>query len=250
MVRLPLRSGSLTRIQARVVAKPGGVLLAPLSGRPCVSYSASVLQRRHDSVQPPPLAFHSAGSDFLLELSGPSQISIAVKNRDIGLFDMSTGLQVKECTFMAAPDAWRGFVLAHLVPSADASTHFGNCVDLGPDSSPLEFRECALLVGSVVTCIGELVRDERGALHAKPWWPRLPAVEKAPSEPPIPGKRGAWCLGRAVPWLASVGSREQPISVPREGLSGRVMVSDHPRFLGNAAWQAQSHWWLDVPEYV
>lgn len=236
LLSLPLHTGRLTRIQARVVAQPGGTLLAPFSGRPCVFYSASVTQSRHDGIHHLPLAFHTAASDFLLELPDAAQCPVAVKSQDVTLFDMAAGLQLQERAFMAVPDSWRAFVLAHLAPSTDASAHFESCLDLSSEGGLLEFRECALLVGSPVTCVGELVRDRAGTLGLHPWRPQ--------------SRAGAKCQLGAWHWMVPSWGRTDPTARLGDGLHGRVLVSDDPDLSGSAMWRTHSQWWLAVPEYV
>merc|ERR1719401_22591 len=63
----------------------------------------------------------------------------------------------------------------------------------------LEFCECAPLVGSRVTCVGEAVRNHDGTLSLCPWRPA------ALPQPPPGGGRGP--LGKAVPWLAPSSER-------------------------------------------
>lgn len=188
----PLCPGLLMRLEGRIVAKPGGKLSAPFSGRPCVFYSASVSHQRCDSVHAPPLACHTLGTDFLLELSD-APVSISVCSHDVALFSMINGLQVRQQAFMDAPETWRGFLVAHLLPSSSSAAK----LDLGPSGVALEFRECALLLGAAVTCMGTVVRDQDGNLCLHPWQP----------------------LANLQP-LALVGSGD------KDGLAGCVMVSD------------------------
>lgn len=248
LAKFPLHTGNLTRVQARVKATPGNALTAPFSGRQCVSYSASVSQRRHDSVHPPPLAFHKASTDFLLEVASTPPMLINVAGQDVSLFDMSDGLQVTEQAFVSAPNTWRGFVLAHLVPSADATAHFNSCAELSPEGAPLEFRESALLVGSTVTCVGEMVRDANGRLCLQPLRSLPPQTEEALEQAPVPSKRSKSWLSRAVSWLAFLHRSRELSKANKEGLIGHVMVSDQPSLVGKAALRAQ--WWLDIPDYV
>lgn len=174
LIGQPLSPGILMRIQGRVASGPGGPLRSPFSARPCVVYSASVSRGRHDGVQPPPLSYDSRGADFELQLPDSSNLSMMVCGHDVSLFGMSAGLQANELAFAGAPESWRRFVLDNLVPTASATAHFDSCSDLSAAGGPLQFRECALLVGSEVTCIGEVVRDASGRLRLQPWQPPLP----------------------------------------------------------------------------
>jgi len=246
-------TGKLMRVQARVKAVAGNSLTAPFSGRQCVSYSASVSQRRHDSVHPPPLAFHQANADFLLEVAGAPSTLVHVSGQDVSLFDMADGLQVTEQVFISAPRTWRGFVLAHLVPSADATTHFGSCGELSPEGAPLEFRESALIVGSVVTCVGELTRSAGGRLQLQPLRSSSCQAEEASTrqvlvQEELPSKRSKSWISRAASWMALSHRSRELTAASKEGLLGHVMASDQPSLVGSAALQAQ--WWLDIPDYV
>lgn len=170
----PLCPGLLMRIQGRVVAGPGSSLTSPFSGRPSVLYSASVTRKGSlDGVHQPPLAFHSAGADFAVQLSDAPDIIVQVHGQDVSLFDMGDGQHQSEQVFQEAPDAWRGFVLAHHMVNggSELSAKFGSCLDLGSDGAELEFRECALTVGAEVTCVGEVARDRSGGLGLFPWQP-------------------------------------------------------------------------------
>mmetsp|Transcript_58754 Transcript_58754/g.129096 ORF Transcript_58754/g.129096 Transcript_58754/m.129096 type:complete len:577 (-) Transcript_58754:158-1888(-) len=216
----PLSPGLLMRIEGRVAPKAGqGCLSAPLSGRPCVLYSASVSHDRHDGVHQPPVAFHSAGVDFSVELSLPDALEpilVGVHSHDAALFDMTTGRYAFEQTLAEAPDALRGFVLAHLTSGSDVSSQVVNRVDPEGIEGVLEFRECALVAGGMVTVIGEIARERDGGLQLYPWRPPSSAES-------APGSDGA------EPWLAT--SWESPweakkAAVQRDPLVGRVMVSD------------------------
>mmetsp|Transcript_34685 Transcript_34685/g.62966 ORF Transcript_34685/g.62966 Transcript_34685/m.62966 type:complete len:380 (-) Transcript_34685:186-1325(-) len=166
-----LKPGILTRVEGKVLVGEG-TLEAPFSGRDSVFYSASVSHQRHDSIHQPPLAFHSAGKDFVLELLDAPGVRLHVSSSDVALFDMAGGgLEEWSEAFSQAPKSWCSFVLEHLVPSADASMHFKKCIDLGSDGLSLDFRECALQAGRTVTSVGEVLRDERGNLRLRPWKP-------------------------------------------------------------------------------
>jgi len=245
------------RFEGRIKSRQGGSLAAPFSGRRCVSFSSSVSRSRHDSIHSPPLAFHTASSDFEIELSGAPEVSLVIHSHDVSLFAMGDGLHTRENAFPAAPESWQSFVLAHLVPAADASTHFGACVDLSSDGASLEFRECALLEGSLVTCVGEVTRDCTGAISLQPWRPQTGDSEGQSHQHGL-----QWVVEKAAPRLATAlsrGGRQPPSSgssgspsaasggaggaaKEHEGLVGRVMVSDDTNLLG--AWKpAVARWW-------
>lgn len=237
--RVPSSLGILMRVQGKVVARPDGLFAAPFSGGPCVYYAASVSHPRHDGVHPPPLAYHSAGSDFALQLCGAPQVILTVRGHDLALFDMISGMQEWKQAFSRAPAPWRSFVMDHLVPSADATAHFGACANLSPMGGPLEFRESALLTGRNVTCIGEVSRDPSGSLVLQPWRPQA----EVPLPPHLAEPSPSWlsilapCLGRAIPVHAAL----PPLA---DALAGRVLLSDDPALLGAAAKLPQAMLWL------
>jgi len=166
-----LKPGILTRVEGRVLVGEG-TLAAPFSGRESVFYSASVSHQRHDNIHQPPLAFHSAGKDFMLELLDVPDVRLNVSSSEVALFDMAGGgLEEWSEAFSQAPKSWCSFVLEYLMPSTDASMHFKKCIDLGSDGLSLDFRECALQAGSTVTSVGEVLRDEQGNLRLRPWQP-------------------------------------------------------------------------------
>jgi len=192
-------TGKLVRIQGRIVSRSTGDFTAPLSGRPCVLYSASVSQHRHDGVHQPPVAFHLAAMDFAIQLDDCPEMLLEVVGQDVFTFDMDAGRYACEVTFENAPDSWRTFVLAHLSPGVEgrgANGKGSHTVDLGAHG-PLEFRECALVTGTRVTCVGEVVRERNGRLCLRPW---SPAVEPDSNKMHATAEVGLRL--RAMPWLA------------------------------------------------
>jgi hypothetical protein len=186
------------RIQGRVVNKASGPLMAPLSGRSCVLYSASVSQHRNDGVHQPPVAFNSSARDFSIQLEDCPEMFLDVNCQDVFPFDMESGRYACELSLREAPDAWRGFTLGNLVPNVEACGAAGqsmNRVDLGA-KGPLSFRECALVLGSRVTCVGEVVREHNGKLRLCPW---SPAPDLDAEESPKSRSMG-WLTPEAEPW--------------------------------------------------
>eukprot|EP00933_Yihiella_yeosuensis_P082149 TRINITY_DN95926_c0_g1_i1.p1 TRINITY_DN95926_c0_g1~~TRINITY_DN95926_c0_g1_i1.p1 ORF type:complete len:579 (-),score=166.55 TRINITY_DN95926_c0_g1_i1:142-1878(-) len=227
-----VRPGILMRVEGRVVARGGMALSAPFSGRPCVLYSASASNHRQDGVHQPPLAYHAAGSDFLVELDNGEDnklqgLQISVHSHDVSLVNMGAGRFAKESAFSDAPDSWRGFALGHLISGADAASNAMSRVDLGAKGA-IEFCECALLVGSRVTCVGEIVRDRNGELSLCPWQPLAGSVPEA-------------ALEGSPSWELT--GRDNPTSSP---LAGQVFVSDSNDFLSSGAGKGgifAGHWW-------
>jgi len=217
-----LQKLGMTRIQGRVVAKNAQAMATPFSDQQCVMYSASASQQRQDGVHQPPLAYHAACSDFAIELDGPTPLQISVHGHDVSLFQMSHGRFCKEASFSDVPEPWRGFALAHLIHGVDASCNAMSCVDLGAQGA-LEFCESALLHGSRVTCVGEVVRDRNGELSLCPWRPLVEGLE-------------ATCVekNRMFPLQFSATSWESPAI---SQLNGQVLISDNPQFFQNALWR-------------
>lgn len=221
-------AGKLVRVEGRIALAEqaegnsglGNSLTAPFSGRECVFYSASVSQQRHDTIHQPPLAFHSTGNDFVLKLTDAVHIQVHVSSEDVAMFHMSRGLHVSEQAFSEAPKSWCSFVLEHLLPSADASNHFKKCADLGSDGETLEFRECALLVGGIVTCVGELSYED-GRLKVRPWQPQTA----------VSGDADTGQLPPSEPWLRHTGHAHdghwRRALGSAECLVGSVMLSDN-----------------------
>jgi len=235
-------SGVLMRLQGRVVAEAGSSLTAPLSCQPCVLYSASVSHhRRDDDVHKPPIAFHSAGIDFQIQLSDDPEIRLTVHSHDVNLFDVVGGRSSHERTFAEAPDSWRGFVLAHASAGLDTSAHFAKSAGLGADGSLLDFHERSLLRGAAVTCIGEVVRDRGGGLNMYPWRPRAPNADHGNFNEFIardlagePSGEGAAWPQRVCQklWGRNLSRREAVKSDPSiSALAGSVLVSDDPSLM-------------------
>lgn len=178
----------LVRLEGHIVLE-GPPLTAPFSEKKCVVYSASVSHPRHDAIRNPPVAFASQRTSFSLELEDAPEVKVVI-NGDVSLFSMQTGQEEWQQAFTEASKGWCSFVLTHLVSSTD---HFQKCLDLGSDGVSLDFRESALLVGSHVTCVGQVVKAADGR------WTLCPGK-----------RRASWGLKRKDP------------------LAGQVFITDHP----------------------
>lgn len=161
----PMSSGQVLRLEARVEGPldRGASLTSPLTGQPCVLFSAAVSRQLHDGVQPAPVAFASGSSDFVIVLEGASHVRITVRADEVSLFDMRHGRCVQQRAFAAAPEKWQDFILTHR-----AGTEWQTSSQLRSDSSSLEFQECALFCGSLATFVGELHRSSDGTLSLRP----------------------------------------------------------------------------------
>eukprot|EP00913_Durusdinium_trenchii_P023568 g22143.t1 len=169
----------LVRLEGHIVLE-GPPLTAPFSEKKCVVYSASVSHPRHDAIRNPPVAFASQRTSFSLELEDAPEVKVVI-NGDVSLFSMQTlGATI-------ASKGWCSFVLTHLVSSTD---HFQKCLDLGSDGVSLDFRESALLVGSHVTCVGQVVKAADGR------WTLCPGKRRASwglkRKDPLAGRSRRW----------------------------------------------------------
>lgn len=193
----PLSSRKLLRFQARVVLPPGSpALTSPLTQQACVLYSVSASRLQHEGMHPAPVAHSSASINFIASILGPCDMHMEVTGSDVALFDMRRGRLAESCHFGAAASHWQEFVTAH-----ELSTN-SRCRGL---EGNLEFQECALLVGSEVTVVGEFIRTSDGSLMLQPF------------EGPTEAWRTSWEMA---------GSQEQC-----QVVSSNVLISDNPELL-------------------
>ena len=101
------------------------------------------------------------------------------------------------------------------MPGVDADGHSINNLGLGLEER-LQFCESALVVGSLVTCVGEIDRDREGVLFISPWRP--------PRKGDEPQDRH-WSSLLSGSW--SLKSLEET----RDPLVGHVLISDDPGLL-------------------
>mmetsp|Transcript_116825 Transcript_116825/g.330524 ORF Transcript_116825/g.330524 Transcript_116825/m.330524 type:complete len:560 (-) Transcript_116825:114-1793(-) len=165
----PLSSGGSLRLEGIVEpATTFGVnaLAAPLTRQSCVIYSASVSRQVHDGIPPVPVAFASASVDFVIALVNAREVRIQLQGEDVSLFGICRGRCVERRPFARAADHWQDFVLTHQACAPGTASR--TCSTLIADATPLEFQECALLAGSMVTVVGELHRSADGLLSLRP----------------------------------------------------------------------------------
>lgn len=170
MFSKPISSRQLLRLEVRVEGPvPGRTpLTAPLTGRDCVLHSSSVSRQLHAGMPAVPVAFLASSIDFVVSMLDKSSVQISIAGMDVSLFDMKEGTCVEQKTFDSAPDVWQDFVLMHR-PATPASRDWPSSSDIRTDNAILEFQECTLAVGAVVTVVGELHRGADGQLSMKPW---------------------------------------------------------------------------------
>merc|ERR1719420_2311437 len=160
----PLSPGLVLRIQGKVTAGRQGKLIAPLSKRDCVHFSASASTKRHDGIHALPVAFQSVCVDFTVALLDAPDVQVTICGQDVALFDSKTCVTEDQRRFSDSPDHWQDFILTHRAPGAMGLSSAA----LRSESGSLEFREVALVTGAVVTCMGELRRCHDGTLRLFP----------------------------------------------------------------------------------
>ncbi|CAE7574021.1 unnamed protein product [Symbiodinium natans] len=165
----PISSKRVLRLEVQVEgAEQGEALTAPLTGHSCVLHSAAVSKQLHDGMPAVPIAFSASSVDFVVSLLDNPESRIVVRGRDVSLFDTVQGRFEEATTFGAAQDNWQDFVLTHR-SAAPQGREWAASSSLRADDAILEFQECSLRVGSVVTVVGELHRGADGQLTLRPW---------------------------------------------------------------------------------
>jgi len=238
----PISSRELLRLEARIDGPLIGcmALTAPLTRRSCVLYSTVVSRERHDGMHPVPVAFASSSVDFSVSLLKAPNISIIVNGEDVSLFDVCGGRCAEQRILCQAPEHWQDFVMARRA-GAEPPAHgpadgwrVGGCQAV----VPLEFQECALLVGASVTLLGELHRGADGLLTLRPWQGHVGGPEEPSGAVITEFWRTSWeQRGCAVPApttsaLQAEAANSQVRNVNAAStLSGKVLVSDDPELL-------------------
>lgn len=198
----PVSSGRALRLQVRVESPLCGVpLTAPLSQKPCVLYSASVSSPSHEGVNPMSVAYAADSQPFIVSLLDAPDVRIEVRGDEVSLFEMSEGLRAESAHFNSVPNHWQAFAISRRL---SATHHSPPLSRLYAEDPVLDFQECALHVGSIITCVGELRRREDGVLTLHPWLSHLGETEpagrrsgKASPEPPCtPAPAGCTFTGR------------------------------------------------------
>lgn len=162
VMQTPLSQGNVLRIQGRVVPGAHGSVTSPLWQRESVMYSASVTPKSTNGKYGSPMTVHSCSVDFAIQLLDAPHIQLAVCGQDAMLFDMKRGVYEKDLTLAQAGENWQDFVLNHAGPERASAA-------LESEDLLFQFREVALSLGAVVTCVGEVRRDQYGILSLCPW---------------------------------------------------------------------------------
>jgi hypothetical protein len=174
----PLSFSQVLRMQATVLQPANSDMLAPLAMQMCVLYQVTVTRRLHAGMPSVPVAFSSMSSAFRIAPCTRTDLRIAVDGSDVMMFDTVVGSFSYKGPFGAAPGHLQDYVLTHR--SAVPGGRWQTSSALRTDSTPLEFQECALLVGSRVTVVGELARDACGELMLRPAVLGLPELSESP----------------------------------------------------------------------
>jgi len=230
----PLSVGRPVRLEARVegpiVSSSGGGgdvcgsisdgqgLVTPLTQKACVLYSAAAFRRRyHSGLHPVPLAFTSRSIDFAVSLADAPEVCVEVRGEDLALFDMELGRFEVSQDLTDAPGHWQDFVRLHRAASAGDGP--GAKGEKGGDSGVLEFYECALLVGSTVTLVGDLHRGATGQLSLWPWQGDACQAAFDPEPWRTSWERPAWQVS------GEAGGNPPEVQV------GKVLASDDPSLI-------------------
>jgi hypothetical protein len=226
----PLSSCELIRLEARVEAACEGAseITAPLSGKPCVLHSVQVSRHLHHGVHPVPIAFTSASVDFIVSLKDAPQIRIEIRGEDVSLFDVGAGQTLGRHAFADAPESWQDFILTHRAAHGhgwQAHPHARS------DDVPLDFQECALPVGTLVTFVGELHRGADGKLSLRPL--QLDRLSEDLLSAPC---QRSWASDLSERWRTSWERSAQPTSPGEEGEKSKthfakVLASDDAQLL-------------------
>jgi len=147
LIQQPQVTSGPVRLEGRTFAPPHALLCAPFARRPCLIFSSSACEMRLDNVRAPPVAFDAGSADFELEVSasgGKEVQRISIRGRDVALFAMVAGRRREDVALEEAPEHLQDFVRGH------------RCSGPFPGSAAvLEFAECILDAGALVTCVGE-----------------------------------------------------------------------------------------------
>lgn len=227
----PLSSGRPLRLEARVEGPLlGGALAAPLSQRACVHHSATVSRQAREGAPLSAVASASESLGFAVSLLDAPHTRIEVCGSDLCLFDMHEGRFSERRPFAAAPEHWQDFALFNgMVPPGNEGQASWL---LHQDGPALEFQEHALLVGSNITLVGELLRDASGKLSLQPW---QDDGFKASGEAPALQEswRTSWERGGGD--VASAQGLPSLSGASQERPQAKVLVSDDPSLLDSSA---------------
>jgi hypothetical protein len=136
----------LFRMEARIEGPSDPTQMAlcsPLGQKDCVVWTVMVSAPKVDGAMAEPIAFKSKAMDFFVSPLDSPQTRVKVCGGDVSLFDICLGFTSGSTTYEDAPSHWQTFVDSYKVAPAS------------PGDKVLKFEECALLVGTVITLVGE-----------------------------------------------------------------------------------------------
>eukprot|EP00928_Gymnodinium_smaydae_P014657 TRINITY_DN15398_c0_g1_i1.p2 TRINITY_DN15398_c0_g1~~TRINITY_DN15398_c0_g1_i1.p2 ORF type:complete len:646 (+),score=158.09 TRINITY_DN15398_c0_g1_i1:90-2027(+) len=166
---LPGSSRAPLRLCGRVEAAANGtVLTAPFTRQACVHFSAAMSRQAHDGIPLAPLAFASSAVDFVLSVGGSPPISVSVPADEVALFGICAGRFLERRPLAGSPEHFQHFAHQHRVTMPGADPTSGSAFRRASTTGDLEFLECALLVGSIVTVVGEVHQNAQGRLSLRP----------------------------------------------------------------------------------
>mmetsp|Transcript_109284 Transcript_109284/g.170923 ORF Transcript_109284/g.170923 Transcript_109284/m.170923 type:complete len:572 (+) Transcript_109284:74-1789(+) len=167
----PCSSRQPVRLEGRIERlEDGCTLVSPLRQQQCVKFSSVAYCQEKDGMRPHPIALYSASVPFVVALADAPHVKVSVQGEEVRTFDLQAGYHSSKHTFASADQHWKDFVLDCHV-GASQPMH-----SLQSSEEMLEFRESAILLGSLVTLFGELHRDSAGRLHLQPWAPHSEAI--------------------------------------------------------------------------
>eukprot|EP00933_Yihiella_yeosuensis_P060257 TRINITY_DN6256_c0_g1_i1.p1 TRINITY_DN6256_c0_g1~~TRINITY_DN6256_c0_g1_i1.p1 ORF type:complete len:656 (+),score=144.05 TRINITY_DN6256_c0_g1_i1:147-2114(+) len=230
----PTSTRKLVRLQVKVEGPDAdsSPLIAPLTKRPCVLYSAFASRRLHDGMHPVPVAYSSESHRFKASMLGAPEILIEISGEEVSLFETKDGQFNQVTPFPCAPDHWQDFVSENKSAGGGFATAGNQRLDweLRSQGTAVEFQECALVVGAVVTVVGELCRSSDGNLHMQPLQKKQELWQRTSWERNGCNEENSGTEGNSSA-LSAVPMPSKPTSSSLLEAKQKVLVSDSPELL-------------------
>lgn len=154
-------SGRPVRLEVKIEgAFDRSLMHTPLTQKSCVMYSA-MAKCQGESIA---IANDARQSDFIVSLVDAPWIKVLVSCVDVLCFDMQNGLWRHSENLVSAPEVLKAFVVANMNPDCLAESPSSE-----NDAKKIDFEECSLLVGSIVTLVGKLCQSPSGQMILQPW---------------------------------------------------------------------------------
>jgi hypothetical protein len=190
---------------------------SPLAQKNCVVYAASAMMQGQHS----PSAYSSKRTDFIVSMVNAPWVKILVESADVLCFGMRGGmLQKTHRCLDQAPDHVKEFVVSHMTASQpqqlptslDGPGHLKSGDQaVQTNIHALELEESALVVGSNITLVGQLVRGPGGQLYLQRWKGVLPET----SWEACPSKTSSLEMPSQEPWMGKVLACDDPAMLAR-----------------------------------